>query len=160
MQIEKDKVVLFHYVLREPGEGQIEQTYGGEPIACLYGHGNIPVGVEKRIHGKKTGDKFVITVPPEEAYGLPMADSIQRVPLKHLQTHGKPKAGHIAQVQTNAGARQVIIKKVGKFNADVDFNHPLAGKTLEFEIEIVEVRDASSEELQHEHAHGAGGHQH
>lgn len=160
MQIDDGKVVLFHYYLREHGGELIEQTHGDDPVAYLHGHNNIPIGVEKGLSGKTAGDKFTITVPPEEAYGVPIKNSVQRVPLKHLQCHGKPKVGNIAQVTTEQGPRQVVITKVGKFNADVDFNHPLAGKTLEFEIEVVNVREASADELQHSHAHGTGGHAH
>jgi len=87
-------------------------------------------------------------------------DSIQRVPLKHLRARGRLRPGMVAAVETEHGARQVTVVKVGKFNADVDTNHPLAGRTLSFDIEVLEVRAASEEEIAHGHAHGAGGHHH
>ncbi len=120
----------------------------------------MPIGVERGLLGKQEGDEFSLTVLPEQAYGLLLQDTVQRVPLKHLQTYGKPVVGDIAQVHTESVKKQVVIMKLGKFNADVDFNHPLAGKTLLFDIEVVSVRDATPEELSHGHAHGEGGHHH
>ena len=75
-------------------------------------------------------------------------------------TKGKWKAGMIAVVNTEKGQREVTILKVGKFMVTVDINHPMAGKTLNFELDVVDVRQATSEETQHGHAHGVGGHHH
>lgn len=82
------------------------------------------------------------------------------MPIKHLATQGKLVPGQVVAVRTDKGLRRVVVQKVGKFNVDVDLNHPLAGKTLVYEVEVVAVRDASAEELAHGHVHGVGGHQH
>ncbi|MEK9766370.1 MAG: peptidylprolyl isomerase, partial [Thalassolituus sp.] len=81
-------------------------------------------------------------------------------PVKHLQGAKVWKKGMVASVHTEQGMRQVTIVKVGRFMADVDTNHPFAGKTLQFEVDVVAVREATAEELDHGHAHGVGGHQH
>jgi FKBP-type peptidyl-prolyl cis-trans isomerase SlyD len=119
--------------------------------------------LEKALEGKRVGDKIEITLKPEEAYGERDPEGLRRLPIKHLRfLRGgkKPKPGMIAGVETNQGKHSVIILKVGKFNVDVDFNHPLAGRTLYYEVEVVSVRDASEEEIAHGHVHGAGGHGH
>jgi len=87
-------------------------------------------------------------------------NNIQRVPLKRLKGLGKIIIGQVLNLQTNQGPVQVTVVKVGRFNVDVDANHPLAGETLTFDVEITEIRDASEEEAEHGHVHGPGGHQH
>ena len=82
---------------------------------------------------------------------------MQRVPLKHLTSRGKLEPGQVVAVNTNQGQRAARVVKVGHFNVDLDLNHPLAGKTLVFDVEIIDVRAATAEELQHGHAHGPGG---
>jgi FKBP-type peptidyl-prolyl cis-trans isomerase SlyD len=99
-------------------------------------------------------------VPPEQGYGQRNENAIQRVPLKHLATRGPIVVGQMVVVNTSHGGRQARVVKVGHFNVDLDLNHPLAGKTLTFEIEIVDVRAATAEEIEHGHAHGPGGHGH
>jgi len=160
MTIAANKVVTFHYRLSEGDGAEIETTFGDEPMAYLHGHDNMVSGLEKAMEGKSAGDKFTVTLTPEEGYGARIEDGVQRIPLKHLHVHGKPRAGMIAWVETEQGPRQVTILKVGKFNVDADINHPLAGKTLTFEVEIMELRDASPEEIEHGHVHGPGGHHH
>mgnify|MGYP000710571127 CR=1 FL=1 len=108
----------------------------------------------------KVGDEFEVTVPCSEGYGERKADHQQQVPIKHLQGAKRWKAGMVAMVQTEKGARQVTIVKAGLKHATVDLNHPLAGKDLTFNIQILEMRDATDDEVAHGHAHGIGGHHH
>lgn len=161
MVIAEDTVVSFHYRLSESGVA-VEDSYDDEPMAILYGRGNIIVGLEEAMLGKQAGDKFTVTVEPEKAYGQPKDGMQQRVPIKHLleKNKRKIKPGVIVAVQTEQGPRQVTIIKAGKFNVDVDGNHPFAGKTLTFEVDIIDVKQATAEELSHGHAHGVGGHRH
>ena len=162
MQIADGKVALFHYDLKEAAGEFIESSREGDPVAYLHGKNGIIKGLEKGLLGKEAGDRVTIAVAPEEAYGLRKEEELQRIPVKHLnlKKKEKPVVGLICSVQTNQGPRQVTIAKVGLYNVDVDTNHPLAGKSLEFDVEIIEVRDASDEELTHGHAHGVGGHHH
>lgn len=164
MSISKDKVVTFHYRLSDESGKELESSHGQDPIAYLQGHGNIISGLEKAMLGKTEGDVFTTTVSPEEGYGLRRDDAIQRVPIKHLlgdkKKLAKLKKGDVASINTDHGPKQVTIVKAGKFNVDVDSNHPLAGKPLVFDVEVVSIREATAEEIAHGHAHGVGGHQH
>lgn len=155
-----DKVVSFHYKLKDADGTINESSQGGSPVVYLHGRDAIVPGLETQLEGKKSGEKFTATVPPEQGYGERNEAAVQRVPLKHLATKGPIQEGQMVVVNTREGGRQARVLKVGHFNVDLDLNHPLAGKTLTFEIEIVDVRDATQEELTHGHAHGPGGHGH
>ena len=160
MQIASGTVASFHYTLRGEDGVEIENSREGDPVAYLHGQGNILPALEERLAGHAAGDVLAVTLAPEQAYGVRREGSIQRVPLKHVQASGRLRPGMVVAVHTEHGARQVTVLKVGKFNVDVDTNHPLAGRTLSFDIEVLEVRAASAEEIAHGHAHGAGGHHH
>lgn len=160
MTIKTNSVVSFHYRLTDDQGQLIESSYERTPIAYLHGHGGIIEGLEEAFLGKNHGETFTVVVPPEKGYGLRNADAIQRIPSKHVHVEGKVEPGAMAWVQTEHGHHQVTIVKVGKFMVDVDVNHPLAGQTLTFDVEITAVRDATEEELSHGHVHGEGGHHH
>lgn len=154
------KVVTFHYNLRDAESTFTESSEGRSPVVYMHGYGNIVPGLEEELVGKKIGDKFTATVPPEKAYGERNPAATQRVPLKHLMTKGRIVEGQMVAVNTSQGARQAVVLKVGHFNVDLDLNHPLAGKTLIFDIDVVGIRDATAEEIEHGHAHGPDGHGH
>ena len=160
MQIEQDKVVYFHYTLSKVDGEQLEASEKTEPMTYLHGHGNILKALEYAMGGKRAGDDLQVTLAPGEAYGPRREDAEQRVPIKHLQYTGPLRPGMTVKINTDKGPRAVRVIKVGKFNVDVDTNHPLAGLSLSFDVEIVDVRDATAEELAHGHVHGTGGHQH
>ena len=157
LRIDDDKVVTFHYSLRDSDAALIESSEGKTPVVYMHGHDNIVPGLESEMAGKTSGSKFTATVAPEKAYGQRDPNGVQRVPLKHLATKGRIVAGQTVAVNTTSGVRHARVLKVGHFNVDLDLNHPLAGKTLVFDIEIVDVRAATPEELAHGHAHGPGG---
>ncbi len=160
MKIEKDRVVRFHYAVAEAGQASVENSKdAGEPLAILFGRGNIIPGLEKAMEGHEAGDSFKASVSAADAYGEKRDGLSQRVPKKHFGTQ-RLTPGMQVVLQTDYGPRAVTIEKVGMSVVDVDLNHPMAGKDLEFDIEIVEVREASAEELAHGHVHGDGGHQH
>lgn len=159
MQITKDTAVEFHYTLTE-GSEQIESSKNGEPLNYLHGQEGMLPGLEEALDGKSAGDKFSVTLEPKDSYGEYQEGLIQRIPIKHLQGLGNNKVwkpGMTAIVESNQGRHQVSIVKVGRFNADCDLNHPFAGKTLTFDVEVINVRAATAEELSHGHVHGAGG---
>ncbi|MCE0557582.1 MULTISPECIES: peptidylprolyl isomerase [unclassified Motilimonas] len=157
--IEKNTVVQFSYELTDQ-DGTLLETSKGEAIAYLHGQNNMLAGVEAALEGKAEGDQVKVTLTPEESYGERQEGAVQRVPAKHLQGAKKWLPGMIAQINTDNGARQVTVVKVGKFMITVDTNHPFAGKTLTFDMKVVGVRPATEEEIAHKHAHGEGGHQH
>lgn len=138
----------------------LESTEGSEPPVYLHGAGNIIAGLEAVMEGKSKGDKFSATLAPEQGFGAHKAGQIERMSVKNFRGAKKWKVGMIASIDDHHGSKQVTIVKMGKFMADVDVNHPYAGKTLTFDIEIVDVRAATDEELAHRHVHGPGGHHH
>jgi len=155
MQVAKDSVVAFHYKLNE-GSVMLEETSGHSPMLYLHGHGGLFEAMEQAFVGKQKGDQFEVTLTPEQAYGHRREGGIQRIPLKHLQGLAVGKkwaAGMKAVVESNQGRNEVTVIKVGRFNADCDLNHPFAGKTLTFSVEIDSVRLATADELSHGHAH-------
>ncbi|MEW6982704.1 peptidylprolyl isomerase [Colwelliaceae bacterium 6471] len=160
MKIADKTVVQFHYTLKDQEGTELESSQGGDPMAYLHGHNNMLVGVEKALTDKEAGDKFSVTLQPEDAYGERQEDAIQRVPAKHLQGAKVWKPGMVAVVHTEQGQRQVTVIKSGKFMVTVDMNPPLAGKVLTFDLDVVDVRAATDEEVEHGHAHGVGGHHH
>jgi FKBP-type peptidyl-prolyl cis-trans isomerase SlyD len=160
MQIGTDSVVRFHYVLKEAGGEQLESSSGSEPMTYLHGHDSLLPGLESALAGKLAGDKFSVTLAPADAFGERREDSALRVPISQLQGAKKWQPGMMAVIHTPQGHQQVTVLKVGHTMATVDINHPMAGKTLVFDIDIAEVRQASPEELAHGHAHGPGGHHH
>ena len=160
MNIDKDSVVRFHYTMRDETGAELDKSAHNEPMTYLHGHGGLMPGLEDALAGKAAGDKLEVTLAPGQAFGERQDDAEQRIPLKHLAGAKKWQPGMTAVVHTQQGHRQVTVVKVGHSMATVDTNHPLAGKTLTFNIEVAEVREASPEELSHGHAHGPGGHHH
>jgi FKBP-type peptidyl-prolyl cis-trans isomerase SlyD len=159
MKIAKDSVVRFHYTVSEVGQESLESSKDREPLAILYGHGNIIPGLETAMLDREAGESFGVDVAATDAYGEKRDGLSQRVPKKHFGAQ-KLEPGMQVVLQTNFGPRAVTIQKVGMSVVDVDLNHPMAGKDLHFDVEIVEVREASAEELEHGHVHGDGGHHH
>ncbi|MCK9506168.1 MAG: peptidylprolyl isomerase [Porticoccaceae bacterium] len=161
MKVEKNKVAYFHYTLTAVDGDFSETSAKSEPVAFLVGHGNIMPALEAALSGAEAGDEVEVTLEPRDAYGERRPNAIQRVPIKHLMSSkNKLAPGNVVKINTAEGVRDATVVKVGRFNVDVDTNHPLAGKTLKFQLRITEVRDASAEEIAHGHAHGAGGHHH
>ena len=162
MLIEDGKVVSFHYDLSDESGEFLESSRDNDAVAYLHGKANIIHGLEAAMLGKTEGDDYSVTIGPTEGYGERHADAVQRIPLKHLNLKKKERAlpGMVVTLDTEQGPRQVTVIKAGKFSVDVDNNHPFAGRTLVFKVNVVSVRDATEEELTHGHAHGVGGHHH
>lgn len=156
MLISKNSAVEFHYILSEAGN-EIESSFDDKPLIYLHGHGGLFPALEEALEGKTANEKLEVTLTPEQAYGFPREDSIQRIPKKHLQFSGKLQIGTVAVVKSNQGTQEVTVVKVGKFNVDCDLNHPFAGKTLTFTIQVFSVRAGTDEEIAHGHVHAPGG---
>lgn len=157
--IANNLVVAFQYTLTN-AEGETLDKSQGEPLTYLHGAGNIIPGLEKALEGKVAGDKFKVTIPAAEGYGEYNTDLVQEVPAQMFQGVENIEAGMQFQAQTDDGVQIVTVKSVEGETVLVDANFPLAGQDLTFDVEITEVREASQEELDHGHVHGAGGHQH
>lgn len=161
MQIDKNRVVTFHYTLTETGGEPVESSRDGEPTVYLHGAGNVLPALEEAFTGRAAGDTFQVDLTPAQAYGERRANAIERVPAKYLKHEGRLRPGQVVRLHLKeGGAQPAVVVKVGKFSVDIDANHPLAGKRLTFDIEVVDVREASGEEVAHGHAHGPGGHHH
>lgn len=160
MSIVRDSVVRFHYRLSGEDGVEIESSHEHDPVTYLHGHGSILPALEAQLEGRGPGESFTTLLSAADAYGERDDTAVMRIPLKNLVYRGRLEPGMIAGVQTGQGMRQVRVLKVGKFNADVDANHPLAGRALGFAIEVLDVRPATAEEIAHGHVHGEGGHHH
>jgi FKBP-type peptidyl-prolyl cis-trans isomerase SlyD len=160
MQIAQNSVAAFHYTLTDD-EGQvIDSSEGRDPLTYLHGSGQIVPGLEKQMEGRAVGDTFQADVAPEEGYGVHHAELMQEVPREAFQGVEDVQPGMQFQGRGPQGEINVTVTKVEDGKVFIDGNHPLAGKTLHFAIEVTDVRDASEEELAHGHVHGAGGHHH
>lgn len=160
MKIEKDKVVEINYTLKDK-DGNVMDASNGQPLAYLHGHGNLIPGLEKELEGKEIGDKFTVTIPAAEAYGERNDALVQTgVPKEMFQGVENLEVGMRFEAQTEQGMHSVEITEVTDEGVTVDGNHPLAGQDLTFDIEVMGMRDATEEELEHGHVHGAGGHEH
>ena len=159
MNIEKNKVAQIEYTLTDD-KGEVMDASSGNPLAYLHGHSNLIPGLEKELEGKTTGDKFKITVPANEAYGERVEALIQTVPSEMFQGVDNLEVGMRFEAQSEQGMHSVEITAMEGDQVTVDGNHPMAGLELTFDVEVKDVRDATEEEIEHGHAHGAGGHQH
>lgn len=160
MEIADQRVVVIHYTLTNDQGEVLDSSRGGEPLAYLQGAGNLISGLEKGLLGKKAGDALKVDVAPAEAYGERNDDLIQQVPRRAFQGVKDIKAGMSFQAQGPAGPMSVTVTRVVGDMVTVDGNHPLAGENLHFDVEVVDVRAATAEEMSHGHVHGEGGHHH
>jgi FKBP-type peptidyl-prolyl cis-trans isomerase SlyD len=160
VQIAADSVVLIHYTLKNDDGKVLDSSAGGAPLAYIQGHGNLVSGLEKALEGKSQGNRIEVTVAPADGYGTRNEALVQRVPKRSLQGAGEIRKGMQFQAQTDEGMRVFTVSTVAGDMVTLDGNHPLADQTLHFNVEVVEVRGATAEELEHGHVHGAGGHHH
>lgn len=155
-----DKVVLIHYTLTDDAGKVLDSSSGREPLAYIQGHGNLIPGLERELEGKTAGTKLSVKISPEDGYGVRDPALVQRVPLRAFGGT-KVQPGMQFQAQDSSGhPRVVTVVGIQGDMVTVDGNHSLAGQNLNFEVEITEVRDATTEELEHGHVHGPGGHHH
>jgi FKBP-type peptidyl-prolyl cis-trans isomerase SlyD len=160
MQIARDSVAAFHYTLTDDQNQVIDSSAGRDPLIYLHGGGQIVPGLEKQLEGRSAGDKFTADVAPEEGYGVHHPELMQEVPRSAFQGVEDIQPGMQFQGRGPQGEINVTVTRVEDDKVFIDGNHPLAGKTLHFAIEVTDVRAASEEELAHGHVHGAGGHHH
>jgi FKBP-type peptidyl-prolyl cis-trans isomerase SlyD len=160
MSIAQNSVVTIHYTLKDDAGEVIDSSREGDPIAYLHGHGNLVPGLERELEGKNTGDKVNVSVTPDQGYGEYDKNLVQQVPRRAFQGIGKVTVGMRLHAQTPQGPRAVTVTRIVGDMVTIDANHPLAGKNLNFDVEITNVREATEEELSHGHVHGEGGHHH
>jgi len=160
MSIAKNSVVTMHYALKNDGGDDLGSSHGHEPMAYLHGNDNIVPGLEKELDGKRAGDKINAVVSPEEGYGIRNEDGIRKIDKARFEGDEEITVGMQIQVDMEGEVSVASVTDIDEKEITLDLNHPLAGETLHFEIEIMDVRDATVEELSHGHVHGPGGHHH
>jgi FKBP-type peptidyl-prolyl cis-trans isomerase SlyD len=168
MKIEKNKVVTLLYQLSENDQNGniIEKLDENRPFTFLFGHGNLIPGFENNVANLSIGDSFAFQVLPEDGYGTYEEENIADLPIEIFMRDGKVdteilKIGNIVPLQDDKGhVFQGMVKHIGLEKIKIDFNHPLAGKTLYFSGKITDLREATPEEIEHGHVHGPHGHNH
>lgn len=160
MKIAKDAVVSIHYTLTGDGGETLDSSQGGDPLTYLQGHGNLIPGLEAALEGKEKGNELKVTINPEDGYGPYRDELVQEIPKTNFDPGQPLNVGDQFQVDTEVGPLIVQVSKIEGDNVTIDGNHPMAGKTLNFDVKIEDVRAATDEELAHGHAHGPGGHDH
>lgn len=148
MEIASNRVASIHYTLTND-EGQvIDRSPETQPLSYLHGAGNIVPGLERALEGKSAGDTFNVDVTPEEGYGQRNDGLIQTVPREAFQGVDSINPGMQFRAQTDNGPLVVTVVEVDDAQVKIDGNHPLAGQTLHFAIEVANVREASEQEKQ------------
>lgn len=157
MQIAEGTVVAMDYALKDDEGTIIDQSQPGQPLSYLHGHNNIIPGLESALLGKAVGETVEVRVAPEDGYGELNQALEQVVPRDRFQGVEQLEVGMQFQASTDQGPVSVRVVKVEEDNVTVDGNHPLAGKHLNFNVTIQEVRAATEEEIAHGHIHQGGG---
>lgn len=160
MQIAKNVVALLEYELTSDDGQVLDSSKGQSPLAYLHGNGNLIPGLEDELEGKTSGDAFKVRIEPDKAYGVRREELVQDVPRKQFPEGADIQVGMQFQAESPQGPAIVTVVGVEGDDIKLDANHPLAGVPLNFDVKVVEVREASSEELEHGHVHGPGGHDH
>lgn len=156
MEVSKNKVVSIHYTLKDNQGNVIDSSSEGNPLSYIHGNGSLIQGMEEGLEGKAEGDKFDLSIPPEKGYGEKHDNLVQKVP---KSAFGDQDVKPGMQFSTQDG-HTVTVSSVEPDGVTVDGNHPLAGMDLNFNIEVVDIREATKEEIDHGHVHGKGDHQH
>jgi FKBP-type peptidyl-prolyl cis-trans isomerase SlyD len=155
------KVVSIHYTLRDDDGDEIDSSADGEPLEYLHGAGNIVPGLEAAMAGRKVGDKFKVDVAPADGYGEVEEDQVRAVPRTDFPDGVEPEIGmQLFARGPDGNPMPVWVVSADDEEVVLDANHPLAGETLHFEVEVVAIRAASAEEIDHGHPHGPDGHGH
>jgi len=160
MQIADETAVLIHYKVKSDAGELLDSSEGDEPLAYIHGQGDLVAGLEQALLGKAAGDRVQVVVAPEEGYGVHEPAKVQTVPRDAFEADATLEPGMRFQAESDDGDVLVTVTHVTDDEVTVDANHPLAGQTLHFDVEVIAVRACTAEELEHGHIHGPGGHHH
>ena len=160
MQVSRNKVVSIDYTLKDDAGTVLDSSAGSEPLAYLHGVGGLIPGLESALEGRNTGDHLQVTVQPADGYGERDDELVKRVPRNQFAGAGDLELGMQFRVSKKQGGRIVTVMAIEDETVTIDGNHALAGVTLNFDVTIRDIRDATAEELEHGHVHGPGGHHH
>jgi FKBP-type peptidyl-prolyl cis-trans isomerase SlyD len=157
MKITANKVAVIHYSVSTSDDTLIDSSYDHEPLSIIFGTGYLIPGLEEALDGHEVGDKFEVTVPPEKGYGERFDDYVQTVPKEMFADVEDLQVGAQLRATTDEGEQTVIVVDMTEDSITVDGNHPLSGMELKFDVEVLEIRDATKEELEHGHVHSEEG---
>ncbi|MFZ2171026.1 MAG: peptidylprolyl isomerase [Methylococcaceae bacterium] len=158
MQVADNTAVSIHYTLTNDDGEVLDSSIGDEALVYLHGGGNIISGLEKALHGKAPGDKFNVRIPAEDAYGELMDEMVQVISREMFEGIDNIEVGMQFHADVSSGTGVVTVVNIDGDDITIDGNHPLAGLALTFDVEVIEVRAATQEEMSHGHIHGAGCH--
>ena len=156
MQVTDNTAVSIHYTLTNDDGEVLDSSIGDEAMVYLHGAGNIIPGLEKALLGKTAGDKFTVRISPDDAYGEFLEEMIQDIPRQMFEGIDVIEVGMQFHADVSSGTGIVTVIGVEEDAITIDGNHPLAGVALNFDVEVINVREASAEEAEHGHIHGAG----
>lgn len=160
MKVENQKVVGIDYTLFLEDGSIGDTTKGDEPLYFLFGEGNIIPGLEKALEGMKVGDQTSVEIPPEEAYGEYDPEDFEEIPRNAFPSDDLEVGMTIALMDEDDNHIPGIVQELTEESIIINMNHPLAGKKLKFDVKVIDIREATTEELEHGHVHSHGGHGH
>jgi FKBP-type peptidyl-prolyl cis-trans isomerase SlyD len=153
------QVITFHYELKDDAGKALDSSQGREPITFLEGSDAIIPGLEEALLLLKKSDSKEIHVPYQDAYG-PYDQSLVAKVARNQFPADDLKIGDVFQVEKDGMHRLITVIEIAGADVTIDANHPMAGKNLHFSVQVVDRRDATTDEILHGHVHGAGGHHH
>jgi FKBP-type peptidyl-prolyl cis-trans isomerase SlyD len=160
MKTAPNTVVSIHYTLKDDSGAVLDSSSGREPLSYLHGHGNIIPGLERALEGVDIGHRSHVALDAKDGYGEPNPDLVFEAPREHFPPDIKLEAGTRVYAEGPEGPVSFTVVRLTDAGAILDGNHPLAGKQLHFDVEIVDVRQATEEEVEHGHIHGEGDEHH
>ncbi len=160
MRITDGKVVHIHYTLTDDAGEILDTSAGQEPLVYLHGAGNIIPGLENALEGKTVGDALTVVVPPEQGYGVRNEELVDTASLSQFPNPEQVEVGVSFRVQMGDMMYVATVTDIAGDTVTFDMNHPLAGVMLNFDVAVVDVKEATPEELAHGHVHAHGGHGH
>jgi FKBP-type peptidyl-prolyl cis-trans isomerase SlyD len=156
MKISDKMAVSIHYTLTNSAGEKLDSSRGEEPMVYLQGYGQIITGLENALKGKGIGDKFNTTIAPADAYGELREDMLKVVSMSMFEGMDKVEVGMQFHADANQGVDVVTVTKIDGDQITIDGNHPMAGEALTFDVEVMDIRPATADELSHQHIHGEG----